>query len=222
MLKARNLSTASSTRRKRSMLLGASRANSKINLNELMKSLKYLFTIAVLTGALAVSAKANIITNLGEFATPNQNPGSITAVANANGGDSGVLPDDMDLVNAGRITGSSGGSLTNSFGTFSVTTDASNNAFLTFTLNPGFVLAAVAIHAGGGQTDRLFAINDETSGVNEGPFFGHIKNGMNQGLSNFDIFVEEGGRVVPDGGTTAMLLGGALGCLGLVRRYLKH
>ena len=183
-----------------------------------MKTLKYLLTIAVLTGVLAVSAKANVITNLGEFATPDQNPGSITTVANANGGDSGVLPDDMDLVNAGRITGSSGGSLTNSFGTFSVTTDASNNAFLSFTLNPGFVLAAVAIHAGGGQTDRLFAINDETSGVNEGPFFGHIKNGMNQGLSNFDIFVEEGGRVVPDSGSTVMLLGVALGAAEVVRR----
>ena len=183
-----------------------------------MKVIKYPLAVAALTIAFTLSAKANVITDLGEFATPNQNPDSITAVANANGGDSGVLPDDMDLVNAGRITGSSGGSLTNSFGTFSVTTDASNNAFLTFTLNPGFVLAAVAIHAGGGQTDRLFAINDETSGVNEGPFFGHIKNGMNQGLSNFDIFVEEGGRVVPDSGSTVMLLGVALGAAEVVRR----
>ena len=182
-----------------------------------MKVTKYPLAVAALTIAFTLSAKANVITDLGEFATPNQNPDSITAVANANGGDSGVLPDDMDLVNAGRITGSSGGSLTNSFGTFSVTTDASNNAFLSFTLNPGFVLAAVAIHAGGGQTDRLFAINDETSGANEGPFFGHIKNGMNQGLSNFDIFVEEGGRVVPDSGTTAMLLGLGLAGLGGLR-----
>ena len=75
-----------------------------------MKSLKYLSAVAALMGALILSARANVITDLGEFATPNQNPDSITAVANANGGDSGVLPDDMDLVNAGRITGSSGGS----------------------------------------------------------------------------------------------------------------
>ena len=54
--------------------------------------------------------------------------------------------------------------------------------------------------------------------MNEGPFFGHIKNGMNQGLSNFDIFVEEGGRVVPDSGSTVMLLGVALGAAEVVRR----
>ena len=46
-----------------------------------MKTLKYLFTLAALTGALTLSAKANVITDLGEFATPNQNPDSITTVA---------------------------------------------------------------------------------------------------------------------------------------------
>jgi hypothetical protein len=186
-----------------------------------MKTLKYLFTLAALTGALALSAKANIITDLGLIDTGNQNPVTILGFANANGVDADE-PTDGDLVSAGRITGASGGSFTNSFGTFTVTTDASNNVFLTFTMNPGFVLAGVAVHAGGGQDTRFFSINDETAGVNEGPFFGsQNKKGMNQGLSNFDIFVENGGTSTPDSGTTAMLLGGALACLGLVRRYLK-
>jgi hypothetical protein len=184
-----------------------------------MKSLKYFLSIAAITGALILSAKANVIVDLGSGSVANQgHPDLIVAAANAIGVDSGVLPDDMDVIYGGRVAdNSNGGTLTNSFGTFTVTTSGSmqENSFLTFTMNPGFVLAGVALHAGGGSSDEFFSINDETSGILEGPF----SNGKT--LSNFDILVEEGGHGVPDGGTTAMLLGGALTGLGLVRRYLK-
>jgi hypothetical protein len=36
-----------------------------------------------------------------------------------------------------------------------------------------------------------------------------------------DISVEPAGVGVPDGGTTVMLLGAALGALGMARRFLK-
>ena len=43
--------------------------------------------------------------------------------------------------------------------------------------------------------------------------------GLGHGLSGWALFTAPGG-VVPDGGTTAMLLGAALGALGVVRRFL--
>ena len=41
--------------------------------------------------------------------------------------------------------------------------------------------------------------------------------GFGHSLSSWGLFT--GGSAVPDGGTTAMLLGAALGALGLVRRF---
>jgi len=41
-------------------------------------------------------------------------------------------------------------------------------------------------------------------------------------LSHVDVFCCAGSSHVPDSGTTAMLLGGALTGLGALRRYLKH
>jgi VPDSG-CTERM motif len=43
--------------------------------------------------------------------------------------------------------------------------------------------------------------------------------GLGHGLSGWALFTAPGG-VVPDGGTTAMLLGAALGALGVARRFL--
>lgn len=193
-----------------------------------MKTLKHLKPSqiwalgAIVALGLTYNAKANTIVDLGEFSVSNQNPATVLAAANADGVDTGVLPDDMDLGSAGRITDGSG-SFSNSFGTFTLTVDSSNTGFLTFTMNPGFVLAGIGVHAGGGHVDHFFSVNDETSGTSEGPFFGHTnKQGMRQGFSNFDIFVEGGQQRVPDGGTTAMLLGGALTGLGVARRYLKR
>ena len=45
--------------------------------------------------------------------------------------------------------------------------------------------------------------------------------GQNFGLSGWTLFGPGGGNGVPDGGTTVMLLGAALGALGMARRYLK-
>jgi hypothetical protein len=177
---------------------------------------------AVVALGLTYNAKANTIVDLGEFSVSDQKPETVLAAANADGVDTGVLPDDMDLVSAGRIPDGSG-SFTNSFGTFTLTVDSTNTGTLTFTMNAGFVLAGIGVHAGGGSVDHFFSVNDEISGTSEGPFFGHTNGqGMREGFSNFDIFVEEGTTSVPDGGTTLMMLGGALAGLGGLRRYLKN
>ena len=51
------------------------------------------------------------------------------------------------------------------------------------------------------------------------PLFGLA--GQNYGLSHWTLFGNGGGGV-PDGGTTVMLLGAALGALGTARRFLKR
>jgi VPDSG-CTERM motif len=44
---------------------------------------------------------------------------------------------------------------------------------------------------------------------------------LGHGLSGWILFGPGGGQGVPDGGTTVMLLGAALGALGMARRFLK-
>ena len=158
------------------------------------------------------TAKATFI-DLGSGPVANQgHPALIVAAAIAIG------VGDMNLIYGGRVANNSnGGTLTNTYGTFTVTTTGGgNNSFLTFTMNTGYVLAGVALHAGGGSSDEFWSDSPwGTSGVNEGPF----SNG--HGLSNFDVLVEPRGANVPDGGTTVMLLGGALSVLGMARRYIK-
>jgi hypothetical protein len=56
------------------------------------------------------------------------------------------------------------------------------------------------------------------SGVIDIPAFGLA--GQHYGLSGWTLFRGEGGGQVPDGGATVMLLGAALGALGMVRRFL--
>jgi hypothetical protein len=180
--------------------------------------------------AIACNANASTITYLGEFSSANQSPGTILALMNANGGDSGVAPDDMDLlipqsggVDAGRL--GSTGTLVNDAGTFTVVevSDPLGTVYkLTFTMNPGFVLAGVALHGGGGQLENMYTVNDETSGVLEGPFHTHLNpSGTYAGLSNFDIFVETTATTVPDSGSVLALLGVALTGIEFFRRKFR-
>jgi hypothetical protein len=70
-------------------------------------------------------------------------------------------------------------------------------------------------HYGGphGGTAEVWYVGD-LSGVITIP-----SNGFRHGLSGWALFTAPNG-VVPDGGTTVMLLGAALGALGVVRRFL--
>ena len=54
------------------------------------------------------------------------------------------------------------------------------------------------------------------------PLFGFGHNNSQYGLSHWTLFRGEGGGGVPDGGATVMLLGAALGALGMMRRYLAR
>jgi hypothetical protein len=170
-----------------------------------MKALKYLLVVAALTGALAASAKADLMflgavdfnngpnspaANLAALAAfgvdttgfDANNP--TTNIENLNGGDQtiSVLPGEFLIVHYGKGKGGTGK---------------------------------------GGSLEFFQVINGETSvtvpGTGNGPnnpdVFGH------GGISSIRGF---GGGQVPDNGATLMLLGGALAGVGLMRRYLKR
>jgi hypothetical protein len=76
------------------------------------------------------------------------------------------------------------------------------------------MLTCLRIMAGpGGGTAEVWYVGD-LSGVINIPSIG-----FGHGLSGWALFTAPIGAV-PDGGTTAMLLGAALGALGVVRRFL--
>ena len=164
-------------------------------------------------------AKADLITFVGEFDTGTQNQSDVLATANANGVDADE-PLGGDLSVDVRLTPTTT-SVTNQFGTFSITFVSKGVYTVSFDIASGFVLGGLAVHNGAGNLDNFYSVNDETFGTNEGPVSTPINaSGRPGGLSNLDFLLETGSGNVPDGGTTAMLMGLGMTTLGLVRRFL--
>jgi hypothetical protein len=87
--------------------------------------------------------------------------------------------------------------------------------------NSGFTLDGALIKdgnlAGGGQLYSFYGISDDETVIGSGMvMFASMRN-----ISHISFFGSPTGQQVPDGGTTAMLLGAGLGALGMVRRFLK-
>jgi hypothetical protein len=171
---------------------------------------------ALLALGLAHTADANVITFVSTFDPANENPATVQGAAQ-------IQLNDPDIIDVFRAESPLSG--TNAYGTFSVTLTPNATTgmteSITFTLNPGYVLAGIFVF-GGNLGGNFYSVNDETAGLNEGtvnaPLAG--KSGMFADLSHLDFFVERAASV-PDGGTTLMMLGGALAGLGGLRQYLK-
>jgi hypothetical protein len=162
-----------------------------------MKSLKYLLTIAAVTAALTLSAKADLMF-LGAVPftganSPDNNhdllegflgfdPGSLSNDLSAPSGPVAVTPGEFFVVHYGK--GKGGSNAGGSWEFFQV-------------IN--------------GETSVTFPQNGNEAGDDP---YGH------GGISSTRGF--GGTPVTPDSGATVMLLGGALAGLGLVRRYLKR
>jgi VPDSG-CTERM motif len=180
-----------------------------------MKQSQIWTLYALLALGLAHTANANVITFVSTFDPANENPATVQAAAQ-------IQLNDPDIIDAFRAESPLGS--TNAYGTFSVTLIPNGTTgmteSITFSLKPGYVLAGIFVF-GGNLGGNFYSVNDETAGVNEGtvnaPLAG--KSGMFADLSHLDFFVEPAS--VPDGGTTLMMLGGALAGLGGLRRYLK-
>jgi VPDSG-CTERM motif len=86
----------------------------------------------------------------------------------------------------------------------------------------GFTLDGVLIKDGNvqgkGHLYRFYGVSADETLIGEGTvtFDDPVRD-----ISHISFFGSPGGNGVPDGGTTVMLLGAALGALGMVRRFLR-
>jgi hypothetical protein len=162
-----------------------------------MKSIKYLLTIAAVTAALTLSAKADLmflgaVPFTGANSPANNHdlledflgfdPGSLSNNLSAPSGPVAVTPGEFFVVHYGKGKGGS---------------------------NPGGSWEFFQVI--NGETSVTFPQNGNEAGDDP---YGH------GGISSVRGF--GGTPVTPDSGATVMLLGGALAGLGLVRRYLKR
>jgi hypothetical protein len=166
-----------------------------------MKALKYLLTVIALSGALAISAKADLMFLGAVPFGPNNNPGT----------NQDALADFLNVDPA----------------TLTLNHNFESGLSGPVTVFPGEFFV---VHYGkgkggttkGGSFEFFQVINNETSvtfpqsgnGVDNPDPYGH------GGISSARGF--NGTPTTPDSGATVMLLGGALAGLGLLGRYLKR
>ena len=161
-----------------------------------MKPLKYLIAIAALMGALTLSAKADtMFLGFTDFASqPNNNPNSnLAALGTFLGVDVSGFTLGTNVENAGGVD----------------------------TLVSVMPLCFLVVHYGGphgGSLEFLQVINGETQVTVPGNPNPADNLASPNSLSSIREFCPPG---VPDGGITVMLLGLALGALGVVRRLMS-
>ncbi len=200
----------------------------KINRKHLIPKV-VLGSVAVCALMLAFTPNAKAITNLGfndQYVVGTVSPGAPANPAAV-----------ADYINF-MIGLSNGDSVQHDFGGSEgiQTITRSNNVFASLpnaVFNPNDPNAqgtGTVINLGaGGVYTYLFAKYD---GQNDNSFVWYVGNlsgivtipllgPLGHGLSGWILFGPGSGQGVPDGGTTAMLLGAAFGALGMMRRFLK-
>jgi hypothetical protein len=173
-----------------------------------MKSLKYITLIGLLCAGLTTLSRATV-TQIG---------------------------DDVDLGNSGRQTE------LDAFIELSGHTDATicfksdedNSGFtgtITFSVNPdntlhvewtapaGQLICGFLTKDGAGTIADIFSVAADQGPAGSADL--EVPGNGASALSHLTVFCCPGGVTTPDGGATVMLLGAALGALGMVRRYLK-
>ena len=164
-----------------------------------MKTLKYTLTLLALVGALAVSAKADLMFLGAVPFGPNNSPDTNKAALEA-------------------FLGHPVGDLINNFegsGSLSGPVDVTPGEFFVVHYGRG-----KGGSAKGGSWEFFQVINGETSVTF--PQFGNLAGPDPYGHGGISSARGFEGPSTPDSGTTVMLLGGALTGLGLLRRYLKR
>jgi hypothetical protein len=145
----------------------------------------------------------------------------------------GKPTDELDvLISAGRLPATSqflfkqnsNGSTEGDFGQyFTINVVTANTWEVSWNLTgSGFTLDGVLIKGGNvqgqGMLYRFYGVSADETLIGEGTV---TFDDPRRGISHISFFGSPGGNGVPDGGTTVMLLGAALGALGMARRYLK-
>jgi hypothetical protein len=164
-----------------------------------MKALKYIAAIAITCASLGLAPKASAIIDLG--ITTGQPADLDSELARLNGQiDIYNAAHDPDLP-AATLVGSSGQIDTPS-GPTSIDIDITGWTYIKLKWD---------------GMDQFYFVGDETGVLTFDSTVFNPKSGAPLGLSHYVLYNPTG---VPDGGTTVMLLGAALGALGMARRFL--
>jgi hypothetical protein len=184
-----------------------------------MNKLKYIAAILIAVAGLGLQqAQAHLLTPTQfDVSLANYNPDTELAYLNGPGG---FLPSTSEFLFKQNNDNTTAGN----FGQYFTINMVDGNTWdITWNLaGSGFTLDGVLIKDGSidrGETQhfRFYGVSDDeiTSGAGTVEFVNPVRN-----ISHVVFFGSEGTNV-PDGGSTVMLLGAALGSLGMARRFLK-
>jgi hypothetical protein len=174
-----------------------------------MKSLKYTILIAALCTGLSSLARATV-TDLGQVDLPNNGDATELAGFIAAGGDA-----DAVLCFKSVESGS-----TDFGGSIDISVNADNTLHVDWDMTgTGHLVCGFSTKDGAGNLVHYYSVAADQGLTGSADLI--VPGNGASALSHLDVFCCVGGAV-PDSGTTAMLLGGALTGLGVVRRYLKR
>jgi hypothetical protein len=177
-----------------------------------MKSLKYITLIGLLCAGLTSLARADLV-DLGEATL--DNAGDDTELAKFI-----ELSGETDATLCAKIE-SLGTTSVPGVGTFTVTDNGDDTITVEFALTAGdFEICGFAVKDGQGLLEHFYQVLSP-QGTGSGSFVLEIPGNGSGAFSHLSVFCCPGENNVPDGGTTVMLLGAALGAFGVARRYLK-
>jgi hypothetical protein len=155
---------------------------------------------------------------------PIGNPASELNYLQTNGGGS-YQPTFLPATSEFLFKQNANGSTDGDFGQyFTVNMVSSNSWEISWNLTgSGFTLDGVLIKDGNvqgqGMLYRFYGVSADETLIGEGTV---TFDDPRRGISHISFFGSPGGNGVPDGGTTVMLLGAALGVLGMARRFLMR
>jgi hypothetical protein len=173
-----------------------------------MKSLKYTILIAAVCTGLTTLARATV-TDLGQVDLPNNGDAAELAGFIAAGGDS-----DAQICFKSNVSGSTifGGLIT-----ISVNADDTLHVEWNMT-GTGELVCGFGTKDGSGTLIHYYSVAADQGTIGSADLI--VPGNGADSLSHLTVFCCPGGGQVPDGGTTVMLLGAALGALGMARRYI--
>jgi VPDSG-CTERM motif len=182
-----------------------------------MKSLKYITLIGLLCAGLSSLARADLV-DLGEATTMSSGDDVELAKFIELGGD----PDAFVCAKPESL-----GTTSTDIGDITIVDNGDDTITVTIEFTGTFEgsnaeICGFLVKDGLGNLGHYYAV---TNGQGTGPgtlvFTLEIPGNGSGAFSHLTVFCCPGGVTTPDGGATVMLLGAALGALGMVRRYLK-
>lgn len=175
--------------------------------------LKHLAIIGALCVGLTTFARATV-TQIGtDVDIGNSGDATELAAFIAAGGDA-------DATLCAKLGPNDSGGTTDFGGTITFSVNGDNTLHVTWDMTgTGQLVCGFITKDGSGTIVDIFKVAADQGTTGSGDLA--VPGNGASALSHLDVFCCAGGGNVPDSGTTAMLLGGALTGLGALRRYLK-